>query len=109
YERLGDHAVNVGERGRYRVSGWQPSFEESRRARVGHVTPAVTAALADRGTEKVDAEVERRRVEALRRDFVANIGHELRTPVGALVVLAETLAQETDDLADRDAAATIHR
>lgn len=109
YERLGDHAVNVGERVRYRVSGWQPNFEESRRARVGHVTPAVTVALADRGTEKVDAEVERRRVEALRRDFVANIGHELRTPVGALVVLAETLAQETDDLADRDAAATIHR
>lgn len=36
-----------------------------------------------------------RRVEALRRDFVANISHELKTPVGALAVLAETLLDET--------------
>jgi two-component system sensor histidine kinase SenX3 len=39
---------------------------------------------------------ERRRLEAVRRDFVANISHELKTPVGALGVLAETIASETD-------------
>jgi two-component system sensor histidine kinase SenX3 len=39
---------------------------------------------------------ERRRLEAVRRDFVANISHELRTPVGALAVLAETIAAEDD-------------
>jgi two-component system sensor histidine kinase SenX3 len=39
---------------------------------------------------------ERRRLEAVRRDFVANISHELKTPVGALGVLAETIAAETD-------------
>lgn len=39
---------------------------------------------------------ERRRLEAVRRDFVANISHELRTPVGALAVLAETIAAEED-------------
>ncbi|MGH9245639.1 MAG: sensor histidine kinase [Acidimicrobiales bacterium] len=39
---------------------------------------------------------ERRRLEAVRRDFVANISHELKTPVGALGVLAETLADEDD-------------
>ena len=39
---------------------------------------------------------ERRRVEQSRTDFVANISHELKTPVGALAVLAETLADETD-------------
>ena len=33
---------------------------------------------------------ERRRLEAVRRDFVANISHELKTPVGALGLLAET-------------------
>ena len=39
---------------------------------------------------------ERRRLDAVRRDFVANVNHELRTPVGALGVLAEALADETD-------------
>lgn len=39
---------------------------------------------------------ERYRVEAMRRDFVANASHELKTPLGALRVLAEALAA-TDD------------
>jgi two-component system sensor histidine kinase SenX3 len=39
---------------------------------------------------------ERRRLESVRRDFVANISHELKTPVGALGLLAETLAGEDD-------------
>lgn len=39
---------------------------------------------------------ERRRLEAVRRDFVANVNHELRTPIGALGVLAEALADEPD-------------
>ena len=37
---------------------------------------------------------ERSRVDAVRTDFVANISHELKTPVGALAVLAEALAEE---------------
>jgi two-component system sensor histidine kinase SenX3 len=41
---------------------------------------------------------ERRRVDAVRTDFVANISHELKTPVGALAVLAEALSEE-DELA----------
>jgi two-component system, OmpR family, sensor histidine kinase SenX3 len=49
---------------------------------------------------------ERRRLEAVRRDFVANISHELKTPVGALGLLAEALGAEDDPevsrrLADR--------
>ena len=39
---------------------------------------------------------ERSRLEAMRTDFVANISHELRTPVGALALLAETIADEED-------------
>jgi two-component system sensor histidine kinase SenX3 len=39
---------------------------------------------------------ERRRLDAVRTDFVANISHELKTPVGALAVLAEALAEEDD-------------
>ena len=39
---------------------------------------------------------ERVRLEAMRTDFVANISHELKTPVGALALLAETLVGEDD-------------
>ena len=44
----------------------------------------------------IDDVTERRRLEAVRRDFVANISHELKTPVGALGLLAETLLDESD-------------
>jgi two-component system, OmpR family, sensor histidine kinase SenX3 len=40
---------------------------------------------------------EARRVEAVRRDFVANVGHELKTPVGALALLAEAVQGAADD------------
>jgi two-component system sensor histidine kinase SenX3 len=39
---------------------------------------------------------ERRRLEEVRRDFVANVSHELKTPIGALSLLAETLMVEAD-------------
>jgi two-component system sensor histidine kinase SenX3 len=42
-------------------------------------------------------QTEHRRVEAVRRDFVANISHELKTPVGALSLLAETVQDASDD------------
>jgi two-component system, OmpR family, sensor histidine kinase SenX3 len=49
---------------------------------------------------------ELRRVESVRRDFVANVSHELKTPIGALSLLAETMAAGEDSpvntqLADR--------
>ncbi len=44
----------------------------------------------------IDDVTERKRLEVMRRDFVANISHELKTPVGALGLLAETLASEDD-------------
>jgi two-component system sensor histidine kinase SenX3 len=37
-----------------------------------------------------------RRVEAMRRDFLTNAGHELKTPLGALSVLAETIGDADD-------------
>lgn len=44
----------------------------------------------------IEDRTEKSRFDATRRDFVANAAHELRTPLGALTVLAETLAT-TDD------------
>jgi two-component system sensor histidine kinase SenX3 len=40
---------------------------------------------------------EAKRVEAVRRDFVANVSHELKTPVGALRLLAEAVLSASDD------------
>ena len=54
---------------------------------VGHVA-GVTVELVD--------VTERERVEAMRRDFVSNVSHELKTPLGALSVLAEVLADADD-------------
>lgn len=113
YERLGDHAVNIGERVRYQVSGWKPGYDGAIRAEAGRaVVPASllpdVPPVVDRGVVVAD-EAERRRVEALRRDFVANIGHELRTPVGALVVLAETLRSELEELEGIEASPTVRR
>jgi two-component system sensor histidine kinase SenX3 len=45
----------------------------------------------------VDDLTESRRVESVRRDFVANVGHEIKTPVGALTLLAEAALDAKDD------------
>ena len=42
-------------------------------------------------------QTESRRVDEVRRDFVANTSHELKTPVGALALLAETIEDAADD------------
>ena len=41
-------------------------------------------------------ESEARRVEAVRRDFVANVSHELKTPIGALGLLSEAILGAKD-------------
>lgn len=40
---------------------------------------------------------EKERVEQMRRDFVANTSHELKTPVGAVTLLAEAVESAADD------------
>ncbi|MGL4305495.1 MAG: sensor histidine kinase [Mycobacteriaceae bacterium] len=44
-----------------------------------------------------DDDSEQVRMEATRRDFVANVSHELKTPVGAMGLLAEALLESVDD------------
>ena len=45
---------------------------------------------------------ERKRLDEVRRDFIANVSHELKTPMGAMGLLSETLMVEKDrDVAKR--------
>jgi two-component system, OmpR family, sensor histidine kinase SenX3 len=74
-----------------RFNGRATSFA----VRVAPLGPAV----GDGGLILLLAEdqTESRRVDEVRRDFVANISHELKTPVGALALLAETVEEAADD------------
>src|SRR6478736_6319225 len=70
-------------------------------ARSGVPSRHVTARVAPLGARLVLALVEdrtrERRVEAVRRDFVANVSHELKTPVGAIRLLAEAVHEAAGD------------
>jgi two-component system, OmpR family, sensor histidine kinase SenX3 len=52
---------------------------------------------------------ETRRKESVRRDFVANVSHELKTPIGALALLAETMAAGGDEAVVRQLAERVSR
>jgi two-component system sensor histidine kinase SenX3 len=71
------------------------------RGPVGQGTVLLQVRVAPLGLERVlvlaEDRTEARRVEAIRRDFVVNVSHELKTPVGALALLAETVADAADD------------
>ena len=49
---------------------------------------AVTSLDEDRIIILINDESEKSRVDAIRRDFIANISHELKTPIGALSLLS---------------------
>ncbi|MFT4298361.1 MAG: ATP-binding protein [Aeromicrobium sp.] len=59
-------------------------------ARVAPLTSRLVLVLAE---DRTQAE----RLNAIRRDFVANVSHELKTPIGAITLLAEAVAEATDD------------
>jgi len=77
-------------------------------------TLAVRTRLIDDGRRPlgviaiIDDVSERRRLEEIRRDFVANVSHELKTPIGALGLLAETLTVEPDPEVSHRLASRIH-
>ena len=70
-------------------------------ARPGVPSRYVTARVAPLGSRLVLALVEDRtrekRVEEVRRDFVANVSHELKTPVGAIRLLSDAMQDAADD------------
>lgn len=71
------------------------------RTAAGPRTLVVSAQAAPIDVSRVLLVVEDRsdavRLEAVRRDFVANVSHELKTPIGAVSLLAEALDSAADD------------
>ncbi len=74
---------------------------ELARGPLGAGTHSVAARVAPLGSELVlvlvDDRTESRRIDDVRRDFVENVSHELKTPVGALILLAEAVLGASDD------------
>ena len=61
-----------------------------------HAVPVIEASRVIAGLAVIEDVTERHRIEKTRRDFVANLSHELRTPVGAASLLGEMLVDEDD-------------
>jgi two-component system sensor histidine kinase SenX3 len=74
---------------------------ELRKGPLGNARTVVAARIAPLGADHVlllvDDLSEARRVEEIRRDFVANVSHELKTPVGGIALLAEAVLDAHDD------------
>jgi two-component system sensor histidine kinase SenX3 len=87
---------------RVRASGEMGSEDlELPRGRRGELVGYLSFRAATLGNRYVlltaDDLTESRRIDEVRRDFVANISHELKTPIGAIGLLAETLVAAADD------------
>ena len=78
-----------------------PLFGPPREVLLITACPITSGGVAIGATAVVEDVTELRRVESVRRDFVANVSHELKTPIGALTLLAETIAAADDPEAAR--------
>lgn len=71
--------------------------------------PVVVDGVITGASVIVEDVTERRRMLDVRRDFVANLSHELRTPIGAVSVLAETLLDSREPEVVERLCARLHR
>lgn len=76
--------------GRGVTAGSSAPSDSYLRVRVGHICDGLYAVFINDVTEQ-------RRFERMRRDFVTNVSHELKTPAGAISLLAETVSDAADD------------
>ena len=52
--------------------------------------------LSGGGIVTIEDVTERMRIDTVRTDFVANLSHELKTPIGGIAALADAMVDETD-------------
>ncbi|MBW3083643.1 sensor histidine kinase [Bifidobacterium phasiani] len=89
--RLGRLPRRPGSGGRGVLAGETvPSDTLYLRVRVGRIADGLYAIFLRDMSEQ-------RRFEAMRRDYVTNVSHELKTPAGAIALLSETVADAADD------------
>lgn len=81
-----------GRRGEREVNVFGPPS----RNLVVHAVPITANAEVIGSLAVIDDVTDQHRIEKTRRDFIANLSHELRTPVGAVSLLAEMLVDEDD-------------
>jgi two-component system sensor histidine kinase SenX3 len=62
-----------------------------------HVTARVAPLSSTLVLALVEDRTRERRVESIRRDFVANVSHELKTPIGAIRLLSDAVIDASDD------------
>jgi two-component system sensor histidine kinase SenX3 len=96
HEEIDRLAVSV------RSTGQPASIElELGKGRFGEASGALRVRAARLGTRFIlvlaEDITEARRLDEVRRDFIANISHELKTPIGAVGLLAEALQSAADD------------